>query len=500
MTDRTVNRAKALGLFIGFSLLYFLTRSLWLDEWDCVQFAMGLKEYNLWKGRPHPPGYPLYILFSWLFNQAGLSPVTSLVLVASLAGGALAAIWFLIIRAEFDEPFAWLIALTTGVTPAIWLTATKALTDIPAAAALGAQLLFALDYRRAPRKSKLLWCVLAGALAAGIRPQLIHIALAVLVTALIAARAGWKRGLATCALFFAANAAWFLPVCVMQGRLASHEHGPLAYPRQLYRQWKWRLNKPDVYIAAPGMDRHRLGARIRTHAGNWIRYGLGLERRSALRLGVLLIVAGVGLAIARAGKRPFWTFHLPWSLLLAATVFSFLPEDRRYYVALTPLMWVALLSGWRTIPGGPRGVWLAPLLMACLAAPAVRAGHTVPPPPVQLVQCLDQNIPPEMRPRVWLMFGGCRRHAEWYGHGYGVTLDRIRAMNRRTLRSSAAIFTDNPDFPAAGIFSNRVRVKVAEFNRDPLVYEKHHSVSLYAMVPREALPAAQPVLPAASPH
>ena len=57
---------KAAFIFgIAFAI-YFASRSPGLDEWDSVQFAMGIREFNLWKHQPHPPGYPLYIFFAWL--------------------------------------------------------------------------------------------------------------------------------------------------------------------------------------------------------------------------------------------------------------------------------------------------------------------------------------------------------------------------------------------------------------------------------------------------
>jgi hypothetical protein len=66
---------KPLCLFVGVFILYYLTRSPFLDEWDSLQFALGLRQFNLSKHQPHPPGYPLYLFPGWLgVNVCGWTP------------------------------------------------------------------------------------------------------------------------------------------------------------------------------------------------------------------------------------------------------------------------------------------------------------------------------------------------------------------------------------------------------------------------------------------
>jgi hypothetical protein len=42
-------------------VLFAATRSHWLDDWDSVNFAFGLDDFDVIKHWPHPPGYPVYI-------------------------------------------------------------------------------------------------------------------------------------------------------------------------------------------------------------------------------------------------------------------------------------------------------------------------------------------------------------------------------------------------------------------------------------------------------
>ena len=57
---------KAALIFAIAFAIYFASRFPGLHEWDSVQFAMSIREFNVWKHQPHPPGYRLCIFFAWL--------------------------------------------------------------------------------------------------------------------------------------------------------------------------------------------------------------------------------------------------------------------------------------------------------------------------------------------------------------------------------------------------------------------------------------------------
>jgi hypothetical protein len=46
----------AVLLFAGLAALFALTRSHWLDDWDSVNFAFALDDFDVMRHRPHPPG------------------------------------------------------------------------------------------------------------------------------------------------------------------------------------------------------------------------------------------------------------------------------------------------------------------------------------------------------------------------------------------------------------------------------------------------------------
>ena len=164
---------KAVLLFLAAFALYFLTHSPALDEIDAVQFAMGVRSFDLWHHQPHPPGYPLFIFFGWIGTKFfHIGAESSLYCASAFGGGLFVACWFLIIRAQFCERFAWWIATSLLVTPVVWMTATKAVTDMLAAGFMSAELLAAVCFLKQKKRGVIVWAALMGAAAAGVRPQL----------------------------------------------------------------------------------------------------------------------------------------------------------------------------------------------------------------------------------------------------------------------------------------------------------------------------------------
>ena len=170
-------------LFTSAFALYFFTRGIGLDDWDSVQFAMGTRQFDLWRHQPHPPGYPLLIFFARVLNGVFHSgPEFSLHLISCFGGALFISMWFLIARAYFGEPSALLLSISLAVTAIVWMTATRAISDASAAGLISVELYYTLRHRETGRRGALASAALFGAAAAGIRPQLSFVAAIILAT------------------------------------------------------------------------------------------------------------------------------------------------------------------------------------------------------------------------------------------------------------------------------------------------------------------------------
>lgn len=471
----------ALVFFVVLAI-YLISRSPGLDEWDSVQFAMGIREFNLWKHQPHPPGYPLYIFLARLPVQLfAWTPEFSLEFLSCLGGALFVTAWFCIIRFQLGERFAWLIGPTLAITPIVWMTSTRALTDSLAAGLLSVELLFSLFYREQLGTRNLITSALLGAAATGVRPQLLPVALLIFATPLFYRRVSAKMWLTGTAIFVAACLLWVAPTWYSQSRLAGPVSGWAAYPAQLYSQWLWRFTQPGVFVGGSHITVLYVAKQLGLHVLGWFGIGLGfLWSPLTLVAGSILAVCGLVFYIARFNERDrnFWKTHWRWASLQIILVFCFLPPDQRYYLTIMPLLLVTLLHGFFQLPTVLRmGMLLIPALLLSISVPAAIESRGDPAPPIKLVEFLEQKYPANQRRQVLLFLAHCQRHFQWYAPDFEV-FENIPPSSQpaERLAKAEAIYTDEPRLARAPGWQ---LIPVAEFWRSVVIYGKHHVVRLF---------------------
>ena len=116
-------------LFIGLAALFAFTRSHWLDDWDSVNFAFGLDDFDVTKHWPHPPGYPVYIGAGKLVYPVIADHAAALTLVSALSAASVASMFYVLERQHSDWPVA-LWHPHHGAVAAILAQSGLALTDM----------------------------------------------------------------------------------------------------------------------------------------------------------------------------------------------------------------------------------------------------------------------------------------------------------------------------------------------------------------------------------
>ncbi len=462
-------------LFLAVFAVYFGLRSPGLDDFDSVLFALGVRHFNLWIDQPHPPGFPIFIFLGWVGDSwFHLGPELSLHLVAALGGALFVVAWFLIVRLQFDERFAWLVGVSLALTPAVWMTATKVLTDSLAAGFLSAEILAALLFVRSGRRGTLSLGAILGAAAIGTRPQLALVALAVLFLALRARAAAGRVWVLAFCMFVTASFVWLVPTWYLQARLRPDIPAWAVYPELLYKQWQYGLDKPQVSIFAGGWSVRYFALRFGGHIFGWFGLGFGfLEHWSFLILGAVVIAAGLFLYLRRRPDAGFWRFHVPWAVFHIVIIFVCIPPSQRYYLIIFPLLLVAILGGLREI----KAAVALPLLFVAILLPTASANHRDQSPPVRLVEYLQRLYPPDQRSRVVLILRSSRRHADWYGPEFQrVFPEPAAAEFEAATRDARAIYTDDDKLPLPAGWR---LVPVTTFTRSYVIYMKYHEVRLY---------------------
>lgn len=177
-------------IVITLSALIALTRLLavarTLFDWDEALFSLGIREYDVARHHPHPPGYPLFIAAGKLLHLLGLDEFHALQVV--VVAGAMAlfpALFWLAREAGFGFTTALCGAGIYCFLPNVWVYGGTAFSDVPALALTFAACALLLR-GRSDERAYVAGAVLLG-VAAGIRTP------SLLIGAVPALLATWHR-------------------------------------------------------------------------------------------------------------------------------------------------------------------------------------------------------------------------------------------------------------------------------------------------------------------
>ncbi len=199
-----MKRWFALG---GYTALLYASAPPWPDDWDGVGFVESVRDFDLARFHPHPPGYPVYVALLRAAAVVARDPMRACALVAALSGAAAVAFAWLAARRLAGERAAWAVAVLVGVTPLVFHAFSGVGSEGPALA-FAAACAWACIAR--PARAPLLLGLAVG-LGLGVRLSWAPIYLAALV---LAPRAMRLRAVAVAAL---ACVAWAVPLVAVVG-------------------------------------------------------------------------------------------------------------------------------------------------------------------------------------------------------------------------------------------------------------------------------------------
>src|SRR5688572_10046483 len=213
--DRRADRwdvvcALALSVLTVLSRLPYRARMLY--NWDAVQFALALKEYDVAKHQPHPPGYILYVGLGRMVNCILDDATASYVVLAVVFSGATTFVVYFLGRAVYGRATGLVAATLLAVSPLFWFYGSVGLTYATEALCASVVAYFAF---RAARGSAVDACLAAAylGLAGGVRQSILLLLFPLWIAAVLV---GGGRRVRTAAIGLAIIGAgvlaWFLPM------------------------------------------------------------------------------------------------------------------------------------------------------------------------------------------------------------------------------------------------------------------------------------------------
>jgi hypothetical protein len=226
-----------------------------LEDIDSVNFALGVRDFDVARHQPHPPGYPVYIALSKasaaILGGAGSqrAVVSALAVWSAVSGAAAVFLLFALFRAiDGSDRRAWWATGIAVASPLFWFTALRPLSDMTGlAAAVAAQVLLlsvltgglrpagpptstpartehapgtpnAVARGVGPDMRLITGACIAG-IAAGIRAQTVVLTAPILIAALVLPRPGVTLRIRIAALLAATAGVivWALPLLLASG-------------------------------------------------------------------------------------------------------------------------------------------------------------------------------------------------------------------------------------------------------------------------------------------
>jgi Protein of unknown function (DUF2723) len=329
--------------------LVFLAPSL--EDIDSINFALGLRHFDIASHQPHPPGYPVYIALGRVSLTVirALAPsldtaraeAIALALWSAIGGGvALLAAWAFFAevgryrdRSRGVSPFFkvggisfWATTLLAA-SPLFWISGMRPLSDMPGLAmAMAAQ---ALALRGSSDRRLLVWAALLAGVAAGFRVQTACLTVPMLAFAMWSQRSAGVVWLATrpALALIVGGLAWAVPLIVSSGGIDAYLR---ALGSQAGEDFAW-----TGMLWVNRTPRRLMFALWETFALPWDTLALAVTIGVASAAGAIVSILRDrrALAVVALAFAPY----LAWHLLFQETVFV------RYALPTLPLVtWLAV--------------------------------------------------------------------------------------------------------------------------------------------------------------
>ena len=214
-------------LSLGLAALILISRipltSKYLYEWDAVQFALALKEYDLAKHQPHPPGYIFYVGLLKMISFFLPDPNRTMIFV-SISFSVLTTILFYFLGKQmFSRTMAIISSLLLLSHPTFWLYGEVG-TIYPIEGFFPLLIAY-LSYRVQQGDRALLpWSAIVLGLAGGFRPNMVVFMFPLwLFSILCHIRSIKKIGLYL-GLMLVSILIWYIPQILLSGGYSSYVH------------------------------------------------------------------------------------------------------------------------------------------------------------------------------------------------------------------------------------------------------------------------------------
>ncbi len=506
-------------------LLYLAFRSISLDDFDSYSFALALSNFDILLQQPQPPGFPVYVAMGRLFLALLHDPIRALTTLSALSGVVSILLIYGIGREAIPRrPAAAILgAGLFALLPLTWLTAEKALSDMPGLMWALLAIWLWMRWRRYQDRGRATtgMASIAGfatGLALGVRPQNALPILLMMgeffITDLV--RRG-RRGLGISpkspklsltpwlvagVAGFVAVLLWLVPVASASGGLGTYLGAVQAHSAHVGRADSlFAVDLPPL----PAL-RARATALLDTLLTGLVGTGLYLSPKVTTWSILALSLATLPGFASADWRQPATRRMSIWAAMIFGQIVLF--EDLQRPRLLLPLMpWVVLLvASGVTRWSRPRYIQTtysaaAALGLLVVATPLATTLSQVPSPPAQAAAYISQHYSPA---ETLIAAAGSFRAAQvalpQYPLVYLYEFDAEAVAHAREAGEHYTVILDRDQFPPDVVQTlsyqgTWITLEDRTFTRDRRVHTQHDQVRMQVLAPPELIPANALYLP-----
>ncbi|MBN2331152.1 MAG: glycosyltransferase family 39 protein [Candidatus Aenigmarchaeota archaeon] len=465
-------------LFSAFIFLVYLsTLSISLDEEDAVHFALGLKEFNVSKYQPHPPGFPVYIGLGMLFNAGLKNELLSLTCMGALFGALSVFVFYMLAREMLEREIALASSVLMAFTPLFWLSSLKAMSDIPALFFTLASMLFIYKYIKYNKPGYFYTGALLAGISTGVRIHTLFILLPALVYSAYMHKKGVRIRNKGFLLFVIAMLAWLLPVMLITGIP--------EYLSSAVSQFGFRVGKPHISIIGTELTPNYLALKLFSSFYYFLLGGYGINLASLGLFSTVLLFFMAALAILflkNVNLRDRRVLFLVSGVLIYLPVIFILlpPFSPRYLLVLIPLLSLIFTKAlWNLKKPNQRYPLFGLLILLVLTHSIFLALEisTKSAPPVQLINYVNENYGSYGSEGIIILNGFASKYFTYYH----TDLTRLSETETDCERIKKIISENKTVLSIAGDKNcEGLQLElVSTFKRDPRVHIKRSMINLY---------------------
>lgn len=466
------DRLAVIFLFLFSLCMFLIFMSNHLDDWDSIQFALAIHDFDITKHQPHPPGYAAYIIMAKLSYLLVKNDILALTLLSSIFGSITIVFTYLLARQLFNSQTALLASILLFINPALFIFSIVAMNDVVAVCFIVIASFFLLK----GYENKILFLV--GALIAGfgvgVRPQNIPIFMFVFVYSFFRIN-GIKLKIYSLLFSFSGAIIWLIPVI--------WTHGFFKYIDMGYRQFSW--GKPSRM----SFDFMGILRNYELLTQGWHLLFLVLLIISIIML--CKVIAGYGLkdTMERLKKKEIIytgnAYLLSWFLIATITQLFFyhLYISRYIITSLIPLVIMfscAICHLFKSLNSEQAKRVIAVMLALCIIYTGAKTIHqayclkSIEPSPVQATVYINERFNKDEVAIITVSHP--LRHFQYYLKGYRLFYGGAEELNKNLIKISKIKdikwVVSTLDL---GINNGNKLI----FFRDKDIYPKHEKTSLY---------------------